>query len=131
MPRASSTRSVKRKRPDLFDLVRAVGLSLPDVEEATKAGSPVLKLGGSFLAGLAVHPSAEPGTLVVRTGLEQRDLLIEDAPETYYMTDYYRPYPLVLVRLSHVDRDALHDLLSVSWRMTAAKVRRGAFAILR
>jgi hypothetical protein len=27
----------------------------------------------------------------------------------------------VLVRLACVDRDALHDLLSVSWRLTAAK----------
>jgi len=39
---------------DPFEPVRAVGLTLPDVEAATKYdGSPVLKLGGSFLAGLA------------------------------------------------------------------------------
>jgi len=50
-------------------------------------------------------------------------LLIEDAPETYYLTDYYRGYPLVLVRLSRVDRDALSDLLSVSWHLTSAKAR--------
>lgn len=43
---------------------------------------------------------------------------LEDASDTYYVTDYYRPYLVVLVRLSHVDRDALCDLLSVSWRMT-------------
>ena len=42
-------------------------------------------------------------------------------PETYYLTDYYRPYPIVLVRLSRLDRDALRDLLSVSWRLTLAK----------
>jgi hypothetical protein len=34
-----------------------------------------------------------------------------------------RPYPLVLARLSRIDRDALHDLLSVSWRLTAEKIR--------
>jgi hypothetical protein len=33
---------------------------------------------------------------------------------TYYVTDSYRPYhPVVLVRLAHLDRDALHDLLTV------------------
>lgn len=112
------------KPRDAFDIVRMVGLALPDVEAATKYdGSPVLKLGGCFLAGLAMHGSAEPDTLVVRAGLEERELLIEDAPETYYLTDYYRPYPLVLVRLSRVDRAALSDLLSVSWRLTAAKAR--------
>ena len=108
-----------------FEAVRAVGLTLPDVEATTRYdGSPVLKLGGCFLAGLATHPSAEPGTLVVRHGCDEREWLMEDAPETYYLTDYYRRYPLVLVRLSRVDRDALRDLLSVSWHLTSAKARR-------
>jgi hypothetical protein len=106
-----------------FEIVRAVGLTLPDVEATTKYdGSPVLKLNGCFMAGLATHPSAEPDTLVVRVGYEEREWLIADAPETYYLTDYYRSYPLLLVRMSRVDRDALHDLLSVSWRLTSLKV---------
>ena len=108
-----------------FEKVRRIGLSLPDVEATTKYdGSPVLKLGGCFMAGLATHRSAEPDTLVVRCGYEERERLLEDSAETYYVTDYYRKYPLVLVRLSCVNRDALHDLLSVSWRMTTAKARR-------
>jgi hypothetical protein len=57
-------------------------------------------------------------------GLEERGYLLEDAPETYYVTDYYRGFPVVLVRLSHLDRDALRDVLSVSWRLTMAKSRR-------
>ena len=110
---------------DPFTVVKTVGLTLPDVEVATKYdGSPVLRLGGCFMAGLASHPSAEPGTLVVRADLEERELLLEDAPDTYYVTDYYRKYPLVLVRLSRIDRDALHGVLSVSWRLTVAKTRR-------
>ncbi len=66
------TRSRKAQTPaDVFDAVRTVGLALPDVEETTKYdGSPVLKVGGSFMAGLATHHSAEPATLVVRFGLE-------------------------------------------------------------
>jgi hypothetical protein len=110
---------------DAFDMVRAVGLALPEVEETVRYdGSPVLKVGGCFMAGLATHPSAEPDTLVVRHGLEEREGLIEDAPETYYLTEYYRPYPLVLVRLSRVEPDALRELLSVSRRLTLAKVRK-------
>ena len=106
-------------------MVKTVGLTLPDVEDATRYdGSPVLKLGGCFMAGLATHPSAEPDTLVVRSGDEEREWLIADAPETYYLTDYYRSYPLVLARLSRIDRDALRDLLSVSWRLTSAKARK-------
>jgi hypothetical protein len=106
----------------VFAVVRAVGLALPDVEAATKYdGSPMLKVRGSFMAGLAMHPSADAGTLVVRADVEEREALLEDAPETYYLTDYYRPHPVVLVRLSRIDRDALRDLLSVSRRLTMAK----------
>ena len=118
-------RTTKQRATDAFDIVRIVGLALPSVEAAVKYdGSPVLKVDGIFMAGLATHPSADPGTLVVRCGIEDRERLLEDAPETYYLIDYYRSYPLILVRLSRVAPDALHDLLPVSWRMTMAKVRR-------
>jgi hypothetical protein len=109
-----------------FEAVKAVGLALPGVEATTKYdGSPVLKTGGSFMAGLATHRSADPDTLVVRVDLEQRAWLLEDAPEIYYVTDYYRRYPVVLVRLSRIDRDALRDLLTVSRRLALAKTRSG------
>jgi hypothetical protein len=113
------------RRIDPFDQVRRAGLALPGVEAATRYdGSPVLKAGGCFMAGLASHPSAEPGTLVVRIGFEERQWLLEDASDTYYLTDDYRKHPVVLVRLSRIDRDALRDLLSVSWRLTMAKARK-------
>ena len=48
---------------------------------------------------------------------------MEDAPETYYLTEHYRKHPVVLVRLSQIDRDALRDLLSTSWRLTLPKAR--------
>ncbi len=116
-----------KQAADAFEVVKAVGLMLPDVEATTKYdGSPMLKRGGSFMAGIATHPSAEPGTLVARADVDQRELLLADAPDTYYLTDYYRRYPLVLVRLSRIDPDALRDLLSVSWRLTAEKARKRA-----
>jgi hypothetical protein len=71
-----------------------------------------------------MHASAEPETLVVRMTAEDREHLLADAPDTYYITDYYQPHPVVLARLARLDRDALHDLLSVSWRLTSAKARR-------
>src|SRR2546425_4380647 len=65
-----------------FDIVRTVGLALPDVEATTKYdGSPGLQVDGIFMAGLATHPSAESEPLVVRAGLEERERLVEDAPK--------------------------------------------------
>jgi hypothetical protein len=87
-------RPAKQLLKGAFDIVKAVGLALPDVEATTKYdGSPVLKIDGMFMAGLAMHPSAEAHTLVVRARLEDRERLVEDAPEIYYLTDYYRSYP--------------------------------------
>ena len=107
-----------------FEIVKTAGLTLPEVEAMTNwAGLSVLRVRGCFMAGLASHRSVEPGTLVVRCGLDDRERFLEDAPDTYYVTEYYRSYPVVLVRSSHLDRDALRDLLSVSWRMAVEKTR--------
>jgi hypothetical protein len=107
-----------------FAIVKALGLSLPGVEVATRwDGSPVLKLGGAFMAGLTTHASAEPGSLVVRMGFEEREWLIADAPDTYYVTDYHQDHPVVLVRLARIDHDALRELLSMAWRQTQPKAR--------
>lgn len=112
-----------------FTRVRRAGLRLPGVAATVRYdGSPVLTLGGCFMAGLARHPSVEPGTLVVRASLEDRQGFLDDAPETYYLTDYYRPHPVVLARLSRLDGDALRDLLTVSWQLTSRKAGRRAAA---
>jgi hypothetical protein len=105
-----------------FARVKQVGLTLPGVEAVKRYdGATVLKVDGRFMAGLATHPSAEPATLVVRADPDERDLLLQDAPEIFYLTDFYAKYPLVLARLSQLDRDALHDLLAVSRRLTLGR----------
>jgi hypothetical protein len=101
-----------------------LGLVLPGAELSTKYdGSPVLQVGGAFMAGIATHWSAEPGTLVVRLSLEDREHFLDDAPDTYYITEHYRPFPVVLVRLAAIESDPLRELLAMSWRLTLPKAR--------
>ena len=107
-----------------FDVVREIGLALPDVEDSTMYGKLALKLRGKLLACLAIHKSAEPDSLVARIDLEQRAGLLAEAPETYYVTDHYRNYPAVLVRLSRISVDQLRDLLGASWRYVASQSRK-------
>src|SRR5438128_11100852 len=108
------------KRAITFDAVRKMATALPGVEEGTAWGVPALKLRGKFLACMASHKSAEPETLVVLLGFDQRDAMIADAPETYYLKPHYEGYPAVLVRLSRIDREALKDLLHAAWRFVDA-----------
>ena len=101
-----------------FDEVIELALTLPDVEASEKYdSSPVLKAAGRFLAGIATDESADADTLVVRMEPEERQYLLEDAPDTYYVTEYYERHSVVLVRLEQLEHDALRDLLSVSWRL--------------
>jgi hypothetical protein len=118
-----------RVGPPAYERVFAIGLQLPGVTRETKYdGSPVLRVNGCFVAGIASHHSAEPGSIVARCALEDREWLLSEAPETYYVTDYHRPYPIVLARLAKLGDDALRDLLSASWRLrmekAASRVRR-------
>jgi hypothetical protein len=109
-----------------FESVREIGLGLPDVEEGTMYGSPALKLGGRLLACMAVHKSAEPESLVVRTDFEERAALLAEEPETYYLTDHYVNHPVVLVRLSRIRVDQLRDLLGSAWRFVTAHASQKA-----
>src|SRR5689334_6808283 len=104
-----------------FDMVREIGLGLPDVEDSTMYGALALKVRGSLLACVAINKSAEPGSLGVRIDFDQRDALLAEAPETYYVTDHYVNYPMVLVRLSQVHRDELRDLLNAAWRFVTSR----------
>jgi hypothetical protein len=103
-----------------FDTVREIGLSFPDVEEGTTYGTPALKVRGRVFAFIPIHRSAEPGSLGVMLDVLQRDELLEADPDTYYLKEHYRNYPVVLVRLAHIHRDALRDLLREAWRRASA-----------
>src|SRR3954466_14147912 len=97
-----------------FEAVRTVGREFPDLCEGTMYGSPALKLGKRLVACVAIHRSAEPGSLVVRTDFEQRSALLGDEPETYYITDHYANHPVVLVRLARLHQDQLRDLIAAA-----------------
>jgi len=107
-----------------FDTVRKIGLALPGVEESAAYGSPALKLRGKLLACVPRHRSAEPGSLMVRVGFDDRAELLAAAPDVYYVTDHYLDYSAVLVRLSRIKPDVLRDLLGMAHRFVTADAAR-------
>jgi len=110
----------KKKKID-FDVVREIALELPDVEESTIHGAPSLKVRGKLLTCPALHKSAEPNSLAVRIDVDQRAELIADEPGIYYVTDHYVNYPMVLVRLAAIGKNALRNLLKKSWDFVHSK----------
>jgi hypothetical protein len=103
-----------RKATADFEAVRALAHEFPHLEESTMYGSPALKLGKRLVACVAIHRSAEPGSLVVRTDFEQRAALLADDPQTFYVTDHYVTHPVVLVRIGRLQQDQMRELLAAA-----------------
>jgi hypothetical protein len=111
-------------RGSSFKHVEAIGRTLPDVEVTTAWGQPALKVRGKMFACIASNKSAEPDSLVVMMDFADRDALIEEDPDSYYLKEHYVGYPCVLVRLSRVHPDALRDLVTGAHRYVSGKTRK-------
>ena len=107
-----------------FKAVEAIARTLPDVELATTWGEPTVKVRGKMFACMASHKSAEPNTLVVMMDFADRDALLEEDPDVYYLKEHYLNYPCVLVRLSRIHSDALRDLVTGAHRFVSTKSRK-------
>ena len=108
---------MKKLQKVTFDTVRQLALALPKVEEGTSYGTPAFKVRGKLIARL----KEDGESLVVKIDFLRRDILMNAEPETFYITEHYRNYPSVLVRLSSVRVDVLRDLLEQAWRLEAPK----------
>ena len=104
-----------------FKTVRDMASKLPDVKVTESQRGLGLKVRGKLMACTATHKSAEPNTLMVRVSVAEREKRIAQDPEVYYLTDHYRNYPALLVRLSKIDRKSLENLLGYSWQFIYAK----------
>jgi hypothetical protein len=105
-----------------FDTVCEIGEQLPGTEVGSAYGSPALKVNGRIYAVIAINKEAEANSLAVYLAdFDQRETLLEEDPRTYYLKPHYEPYPVVLVRLACVTRDALEDLLRGAHRVVSNK----------
>jgi hypothetical protein len=108
-----------------FDTVRKLAREIGDVEESP-GGAPALKAAGKLLAWTPTNKSAEPNSLAVRIGFDQRAELLDAAPDIYYVPGHYANYPTVLARLDRIHPDALKGLLAMAWKSVNAKPARAA-----
>lgn len=113
------------KRPAglTFAKVAALARALPDVVVTTSYGTDSLKVKDKMLARIW-----EDGTtLVLRVSIVVRDHLIASEPDRFFLTDHYRNYPYVLVRLGAISAGELTPLLEEAWRQVAPKRAVAAF----
>jgi hypothetical protein len=117
LPSAKPQRAARAAASTTFGDLRKIAHALPGVVDGTSYGTPALKVGGKLIA--RVHQDMD--CVVLRSDLLDREILLQSAPEAFFITDHYRGYPWILVRLDVVDAGALPDLVERAWRLVASK----------
>jgi hypothetical protein len=111
-------------RFDRWEQVTAFALSLPDTYLESFYGTPCPKVNKKAF----VSPSHEAGTSFhVPSPHEEKTVLIETDPDTFWQTPHYEGWPGLLVRYGSADPDRIRAVISRAWWDRASKTQRKAF----
>lgn len=110
----------KKRTPFTAEGLRAfaLALDLPGITESVSWGQPTLKTFGKVW--FYWNPTHNAPVFKLASH-DERDMLIEAAPEIYFTTDHHRPYPVVLARPDKVDPHWVRENLVRVWRAQAPK----------
>jgi len=70
---------------------------------------------------LIVRLKEDGETLVVRCDMVSRDMMLHAEPKPFFITDHYKNYPAILVRLNRVSEQRMRELLEDAYRFVAPK----------
>ena len=98
------------------DTVRQIALSMPNVNERPSYGTPAFFVKRKLFARLL----EDGDSVVVKIDYCDRERRMNADPKTFYVTDHYQNYPMMIVRLSGVDDADLRDLLADAWEQSAS-----------
>ncbi len=87
---------------------RKAMLSIKGTFEQPYFGKPGVFHGEAFVG--RVHDKKDAVALRVGS-IEMRDVMLEAEPKLFYITDHYRPWPMLLARLSALDTKTLKSLV--------------------
>ncbi len=97
---------------------RKIALSIAGTSEGPYFGKPAIFLGEEYLC--RVHD--KEAAMVLRSGsMEMREVMLEAEPKLFYITDHYKSFPVILARLSALDKKTLTDLLAARMLRIAQK----------
>lgn len=99
-----------------FDRLKRAAAGLPEVEVTTWYGTPALAVRGKGFCRVK-----DPDTVVVMVSLDEKEMLLQAAPEVYFETDHYKGWPAMLVRIRTIAAKDLSQRLKQSWLLKAPK----------
>ena len=104
------------------DAVRRLALALPEVTERPSHGTPAFRVRDRLFARLK-----EDELLVAFVAdLDEKEALLQSAPDRFTTTPHYDGHPTVLVRLPAINERELAEVLTDAWLARAPKRLRDA-----
>jgi hypothetical protein len=98
--------------------LRQIAMSFPGTTEGASYGKPSFHVAKKFFTRLR----EEDDSIVLAVGsIDERDMLLESDAKLFHITDHYRNYPALLVRLAQLDAGTLRAMLECRWRTIAPK----------
>ena len=98
--------------------LRKIALSFPLANERPSYGKPAFFIAKKFFTRLR---DEDDSIVWIVDSIDERDHLLEMDPKTYFITDHYRDYPSVLVRIARIDSAILKKMLERRFRAIAPK----------
>lgn len=107
----------KMKETEIGRMLRlCAAMRLLEVTQSTSYGTPSIKVKTRNFASVR-----GPDEMVLHCPLEQKELLMEMAPEIYWQTDHFKGWPGLLVRLRVIGDEELALRLEDAWRFRAPR----------
>jgi hypothetical protein len=102
---------------------KKIALSFPGGNEKLSYGKPSFFIDKKFFT----RWREEENSIVLIVGsIDERDMLLEADPKTFFITDHYRNYPSVLALAAKIDTKTLRGMLERHWQKIVPKKRKAA-----
>jgi hypothetical protein len=115
MPAAKKKSAAKGVTPAQM---RKIALSFPEANEKPSYGKPAFFVAKKFFTR---YRKDDNSLVFIVADMPTRDMMLELDPKTYFITDHYKDYPSVLVRMERITPDELKLMLERRWRQIAPK----------
>ena len=100
------------------DAVRELLLELPHITKGTSYGFPSFLLNGKFFARFRDDDTV----LALKvSSIAERDFLLQADPKAFFITEHYKNFPSILIRLSATKAPLLKSVLVEAHAAASAK----------
>jgi hypothetical protein len=98
--------------------MRDIALSFPGCVEGSSYGRPSFLVNGKFFTRLRREDNS---MVLLEVSFDEREMLMEADPATFFFTPHYKDYPSVLARLEHLHPGSFRNFLERRFRKIAKK----------